>query len=201
MIIEYRGKRPHIAASAFIAPTAVIIGDVEIAAEASIWFGTVLRGDFGPIRIGARTSVQDNAVIHVSDRAETIVGDDVTIGHGAILEDCTIEPGTLIGSNSVILNGARIGSGTLIAAGSVVIENAVIPPGVLAAGNPATVKRPIDERLSRWMDDPSSEYVHLSRNYLRLGIGDPEMHELIASTARAGIDDDAPAMLNEQRSW
>src|SRR5579885_1829369 len=130
MFIEYRGRAPKVHPSAFIAPTAVLIGDVEVGAESSIWFGAVLRGDNGPIRIGARTSIQDNAVIHVSEHGETLVDDDVTVGHCAVMEDCHIKNRALIGSNAVVLGGATVGSGSLIAAGSVVGERVHIPDGM-----------------------------------------------------------------------
>jgi carbonic anhydrase/acetyltransferase-like protein (isoleucine patch superfamily) len=178
MIIEYRGKRPKVAASAFIAPTAVIIGDVEIGEEASIWFGTIVRGDNGPITIGARANVQDNAVVHVSEGAATVIEDDVTIGHCAVLEDCTIGRGSLIGSNAVVLNGARIGESALIAAGSVVAANAQIPARVVAAGAPAVVKKPLEGPAVEWVAHGGPEYVGLSRSYLSHGIGDPEIHEI-----------------------
>ncbi|MFN2460913.1 MAG: gamma carbonic anhydrase family protein [Candidatus Velthaea sp.] len=178
MIIEYRGKRPRIADSAFVAPTAVLIGDVAIGENSSIWFGTVLRGDNGPIRVGARTSIQDNSVLHVSEDHTTIVGDDCTVGHCAILEDCTIENGALIGSNAVVLNGARVGERSLIAAGAVVGANVTIPPRVVAAGQPARVKKELVGEAVNWVEGAAKEYVHLSRSYLRHGIGDPEMHEI-----------------------
>lgn len=174
MIIEYRGKRPKIAASAFIAPNAILIGDVEVGEQSSIWFGTVLRGDNGPIRIGARTSVQDNAVVHVSERGGTFVGDDVTVGHCAVMEDCTIERYALIGSNTVLLNGCKIGEGALIAAGSVVGEKAEIPPRVVAAGAPAKVKKALDGEAATWIEISSQEYVKLSRRYLAESVGAPE---------------------------
>ena len=166
MIIEYRGKRPKIAASAFIAPTAVLIGDVEVGEESSIWFGAVLRGDNGPIRVGARTSVQDNSVIHVSEGKRTIIGDGCTIGHCVTMEDCTIEDGALVGSNAVVLNDAVVGA------------NAVIPPEVVAAGQPAQVKKKLEGAAGDWVEHGSHEYVTLSRSYLRHGIGDPELQEL-----------------------
>jgi carbonic anhydrase/acetyltransferase-like protein (isoleucine patch superfamily) len=178
MIIEYHGKRPKIAASAFVAPTAVLIGDVEIGPESSIWFGTILRGDNGPIRVGARTSIQDNSVIHVSRGSQTIIGDDCTIGHCAVLEDCTIENGALIGSNAVVLNDAVVGAKALIGAGSVVAVNARIPAAVVAAGAPAVVKKKLEGDAVHWVEHGSPEYVALSRSYLDNGIGDPEMHEI-----------------------
>lgn len=171
MIIEYRGKRPRIHPTAFIAPTAVLIGDVEVGEEASIWFGAVLRGDNGPIRVGARTSIQDNCVVHVSEHGQTIVGDDVTVGHCAVMEDCRIERFALVGSNAVVLGGAVVGERSLIAAGSVVGERAQIPPGVVAAGAPAKVKKQLEGEAAHWIDISASEYVALSRSYLEQGIG------------------------------
>lgn len=166
MIIEYRGKRPKIAPSAFIAPTAVLIGDVEVGPESSIWFGAVLRGDNGPIRVGARTSIQDNAVVHVSEEGGTIVGDDVTVGHCAVMEDCRIERYALIGSNATLLNGCTIGEGALIGAGSVVAQRAAIPPRTVAAGVPASVKKPLEGEAAAWIEISAGEYVKLSRSYL-----------------------------------
>lgn len=171
MIVEYRGKRPNVHPSAFVAPNAVLIGDVSVGPESSIWFGAVLRADNGPIRIGARTSIQDNAVVHVSAGAETIVGDDVTVGHCAVMEDCRIEAHALIGSNATLLNGSRIGEGALIAAGSVVGQSATIPARVVAAGAPATVKKALDGEAASWIDVSSKAYVELSRLYLAQSIG------------------------------
>jgi carbonic anhydrase/acetyltransferase-like protein (isoleucine patch superfamily) len=178
MFIEYNGKTPRVARSAFVAPTAVLIGDVEVGEQSSIWFGVVLRGDNGPIRIGSRTSVQDNAVIHVSEQCETVVGNDVTIGHCAALEDCAIGDGALIGTNAVILNGARVGERVLVAAGSVVPANTAIPPDVLVAGAPASVKKKLEGPALEWIKHAAPEYVALSRSYLHHGIGDPEVHEI-----------------------
>ena len=171
MIIEYRGKRPKVDPSAFIAPTAVLIGDVEIGPESSIWFGAVLRGDNGPIRVGARTSVQDNAVVHVSERGATLIGDDVTVGHCAVMEDCAIERYALIGSNATLLNGCEIGEGALIAAGSVVGERAQIPARVVAAGAPAKVKKHLEGEAANWIQVSAQVYVELSRAYLAENLG------------------------------
>ncbi len=171
MMIEYRGKRPKVAPSAFVAPNAILVGDVEVGAEASIWFGAVLRGDNGPIRVGARTSIQDNAVLHVSEGGATIVGDDVTVGHCAVMEDCTIEAHALIGSNATLLNGSTIGQRALIAAGSVVGQRVAIPAGVVAAGAPAGVKKKLDGEAASWIEISADEYVKLSRIYLAQSIG------------------------------
>jgi carbonic anhydrase/acetyltransferase-like protein (isoleucine patch superfamily) len=172
MIVEYGGKRPKIHPTAFVAPTAVLIGDVEIGEESSIWFGAVLRGDNGPIRIGARTSIQDNSVVHVSEAGKTLVGDDVTVGHSAVMEDCDIKNHALIGSNATLLNGCVIGEGSLIAAGSVVGERVEIPAHVLAAGAPAKVKKPLEGTdAAFWIAISANEYVKLSRSYLAQNIG------------------------------
>jgi len=165
MIIAHHGRTPKVDPTAFVAPTAVLIGDVEVGAESSIWFGAVLRGDNGPIRVGARTSIQDNVVLHVSEHGQTIVDDDVTVGHCAVMEDCRIKRKALIGSNAVVLSGATVGEGTLIAAGSVVGERAEIPDGVLAAGAPAQVKKALDGEAANWIAISADEYVRLSRSY------------------------------------
>jgi carbonic anhydrase/acetyltransferase-like protein (isoleucine patch superfamily) len=167
MIIEYRGRVPRVDPSAFVAPTAVLIGDVHVGPESSIWFGAVLRGDNGPIRVGARSSIQDNAVLHVSEHGRTVIDDNVTVGHCAVMEDCHIKCKALIGSNAVILGGATVGEGSLIAAGSVVGEGAQIPDGVLAAGAPAKVKKPIEGEAAKWIEISADEYVKLSRSYLK----------------------------------
>jgi carbonic anhydrase/acetyltransferase-like protein (isoleucine patch superfamily) len=168
MIISFRGKTPRVHPTAFVAPTAVLIGDVEVGEESSIWFGAVLRGDMGPIRIGSRTSIQDNAVLHVSKLTQ--IDDDVTIGHGAIMEDCHVKRYALIGINAVLLNFCVIGEGSLVAAGSVVGERAEIPDHVLAAGAPAKVKKALDGEIRRRIVSGADEYVHLCREYIEEGI-------------------------------
>jgi carbonic anhydrase/acetyltransferase-like protein (isoleucine patch superfamily) len=179
MVIEYRGKRPNIHPTAFIAPNAVLIGDVEVGRESSIWFGAVLRGDNGPIRVGARTSIQDNAVVHVSEGGVTHIADDVTVGHCAVMEDCRIEAHALIGSNATLLNGATIGEGALIAAGSVVGQGVTIPPRVVAAGAPASVRKALEGEAASWIEISSDEYVKLSRLYLAQSIGAPADQQVI----------------------
>lgn len=177
MLITYRGKRPAVDPSAFVAPNAVLIGDVEIGPESSVWFGAVLRGDNGPIRVGARTSIQDNAVVHVSEHGGTYIGDDVTVGHCAVMEDCDIKRYALIGSNATLLNGCTIGEGALVAAGSVVGERAEIPPRVVAAGAPARVKKTLEGEAANWVEISAGEYVKLSRSYLDQSIGAVEDQE------------------------
>lgn len=170
-ILTYNGKTPKIGKGVFIAPTASVIGDVELADGVSVWFGAVLRGDEAGIRIGAHTSVQDNVVIHVYEGHDTVVEDRVTIGHGAILEACLVKSGALIGMNAVVLNGAVVGGNSLIAAGSVVLEGQQVPEGVLAAGAPAKVKRQLEGNSKTWLDVGADAYMRLTKEYLAQGIG------------------------------
>ncbi len=167
MIIEYKGHRPKISPKAFIAPTAVLIGDVTVGDDASIWFGAVLRSDQNenPIVVGARTSIQDNCVIH-SGEAPTIIEEDVTVGHAAVMEGCVIRRAAIIGMNVTVLDNAEIGEEALIAAGSVVVPHTKIPPRVLAAGSPAKVKKELGGDALHWIQMGSSTYVNLCRNYL-----------------------------------
>lgn len=165
MIIEYKGKRPQIHPTAYIAPTATIIGDVVIEAEASVWFGAVIRGDHGRIHIGARSSVQDNVVVHVNGRHNTFVDADVTIGHGVVIEGCHLHPGVLVGMNATVLSGAVVEAGSLIAAGAVVGENQHIPAGVLAAGVPAHVKGELSEATQKRLVEAPKAYVAYGRSY------------------------------------
>ena len=168
VVYTYLGMTPRIHPSAWIAPTAVVIGNVEIGAEASVWFGAVVRGDDPKhvIRIGARTSVQDNCVVHVSAQGPTIIGEEVTIGHGAVLESCVIGRGALIGMNAVVLQEASVGEQALVAAGSVVAAGSEIPARHLAAGTPARVKKEIEGESLGWVTRSAGHYVKLSRTYL-----------------------------------
>ncbi|HUP89938.1 MAG TPA: gamma carbonic anhydrase family protein [Longimicrobiales bacterium] len=168
-IIPFNGKTPKIHPTAYLAPTAVLIGDVEVGAESSIWFGAVLRGDHPDhgIRVGARTSVQDNCVLHVSARGATIVGDDVTVGHGAVFESCTIGNGALIGMNAVLLHGSSIGEQALVAALSVVPTGMDVPPRTLVAGAPAKVRKELTGESADWVKDSAHHYVELSRQYIK----------------------------------
>jgi carbonic anhydrase/acetyltransferase-like protein (isoleucine patch superfamily) len=173
LVIPFNGKRPDIHPSVFLAPTAVVIGDVTIGAESSIWFGAVLRGDSPDHRVvvGRRTSVQENCVIHVGHWGPTTVGDDVTVGHGAKFECCTIGDRTVIGMNAVILQGARIGSECVIAANTVVLEGAEIPDRSVVAGVPGKIKKTLEGGAAEWIKGGGSHYVDLSRRYLAEGIG------------------------------
>lgn len=143
-IRPYRGNFPHIATSAYIDPAAVVIGDVVIGADSSVWPRTVVRGDVHYIRIGSRTNVQDGCVLHVmKDQYPLILGDEVTVGHSVTLHGCTIESRVLIGMGVTVLNGAVIGSGSILAAGTLITERTVIPAGSLVMGSPGKVKRQV----------------------------------------------------------
>lgn len=167
VVRAHAGKRPQLGRGVFLAETCAVIGDVAIGDESSIWYGTVLRGDVMAIRIGARTSVQDGTVVHVtSERFGTVIGDDCTIGHAAILHACTIEDACLIGMGSIILDGARIGRGSLVGAGALVTPGTDIPPGSLVLGAPAKVKRPIDAKEREQIAYGAAHYVELARRYL-----------------------------------
>jgi carbonic anhydrase/acetyltransferase-like protein (isoleucine patch superfamily) len=170
-IVEFKGKRPRVAPGAFVAPTAVLIGDVEVEAGASIWFGAVLRADFGKIRVGGNSSVQDNVVVHVLPGGETVIGSNVTVAHGAVLHNCKVEDGAIIGMNAVILDNAVIGSEAVIAAGSVVTDGMQIPPGHLAAGAPAKPKKEISGNALNWVKQSALAYQHLMNAYLEEGTG------------------------------
>lgn len=167
MIRGFRGHQPRLGDGVFVGEYAAIIGDVVIGARSSIWYGTVVRGDVMPIRIGAETSIQDNSVVHVtSDVSGTDVGDRVTVGHRVILHACTIEDDCIIGMGSVILDRARVGRGSIIGAGAVVTPGTIIPPGSLALGAPARVKRPVTDEERAWIASSASHYVDLGRAYL-----------------------------------
>ena len=166
MIRPYRGKRPEIAATAYIDPAAVIIGDVVIGEDSSAWPCTVIRGDVHHIRIGARTNIQDGCVLHVMrDEWPLTLGDDVTIGHSVTLHGCTIESRCLVGMGAVILNGAHIGTGSIIAAGALIPERTMIPPGSLVMGQPGKVKRTLSEADQAEITDYAKRYVEYKNIY------------------------------------
>jgi carbonic anhydrase/acetyltransferase-like protein (isoleucine patch superfamily) len=163
----HAGKKPVLGKGVFVAENAAIIGDVVIGDESSIWYATTVRGDVMPIRIGARTSIQDNTVIHVtSDFSGTTIGDDCTIGHSAIIHACTVEDFCLIGMGSILLDGARIGTGSLVGAGALVTPGTDIPPGSLVIGSPAKVKRPLNDKEREQIRYGAAHYVELARAYI-----------------------------------
>jgi carbonic anhydrase/acetyltransferase-like protein (isoleucine patch superfamily) len=184
MLIEYRGKMPRVSASAFVAPTALLVGDVDVGEDANVWFGAVLRADNGTILIGARASIQDNAVVHAHESAVTSVGEDATIGHCAVLENCVIEAGALIGSNAVVLDRALVGEHAVVSAGSVVTVDSVVDPHVIAAGSPAVTRRCLEGLAADWSEHAAREHLAMSRDYLRDGIGLPLQHEVLSTRRR-----------------
>ena len=154
MLIDFEGLSPKIHPSVFIAPGAMIIGDVTIGEDSGIWFNCVLRADIDRIEIGERSNVQDGTVIHLDTGIPTIIGDDVTIGHAAIIHACTIGDGALIGMGAIILSGAKIGEEAIVAAGTLVREGQEIPPRSVAMGVPAQVRREVTaEDLERVRDN------------------------------------------------
>jgi carbonic anhydrase/acetyltransferase-like protein (isoleucine patch superfamily) len=164
-VYSLNGISPKIADDVFIAPGAIIVGDVEIGPGSSIWFNVVLRGDTEPIRIGARTNVQDGAVLHIDPGAPCIVGDDVTIGHGAIVHGARIGNRATIGMGAIVLSFATIGERAVIAAGAVVAEGAEVPDGVLAMGVPAKVRRELEPELQDRMMLGARHYVENGKRF------------------------------------
>jgi carbonic anhydrase/acetyltransferase-like protein (isoleucine patch superfamily) len=166
MIRSFRGRTPKIPASAYIDPGAVIIGDVVIGEQSSVWPCVVIRGDVNWIRIGARTNIQDGSVLHVMrDEHPLQLGDQVTVGHGAILHGCTIESRVLIGMGAILLNGARIGEGSIVAAGTLVPEGTVVPPGSLFMGHPGKFRRALSPEDQASIDGYAARYVEYSETY------------------------------------
>src|SRR5437667_11928393 len=145
-------------ADAYIAPTAVLIGDVEVEAGASVWFGAVLRGDEATIKVGEGSNVQDKAVIHCARDLPTVIERDVTIGHSAQLEGCVVEAGALVGMGATMLQRSRLGAGSMLAAGAVLREGSEVPPGHLAAGVPARVRKPLDGSSGNWVGITAQHY-------------------------------------------
>jgi carbonic anhydrase/acetyltransferase-like protein (isoleucine patch superfamily) len=164
-LVEFKGKRPRIAGGVFLAPTAVLLGDVEIAEGTSIWFGAVLRADYGPIRIGPATNIQDNVVIHSETSEGTVLEERVTVGHAAILHNCWIGRGSLIGMGAILLTGSRIGPGSMVGAGAVVKEGFAVPPSTLAVGNPAVNKKVLKGKAAAWLEKGAESYTRLTREY------------------------------------
>ena len=166
LVRPFGDATPRIAPGAFLAETATVIGDVVVGAGSSIWYGTVVRGDVMPIRIGAATSIQDNSVIHVtSDFAGTVVGDRVTVGHNVILHACTIEDDCIIGMGAIVLDGARVRRGSIVGAGALVTPGTDIPEGSMVMGAPARVKRPISDEERARIASSAAHYVELIERY------------------------------------
>ena len=167
-IVELGGIAPTIGEDVFLAPTAVLVGDVRVGNRANIWFGTVLRGDVSHIEIGPGCSIQDTAVIHCATDLPTVIGSDVVVGHGAMLEGCTIEDGALIGMGAVVLQHATVGAGAMVAAGAVVAERQTIAPRALVAGVPARIiKKQLSGSSLAWTGRAAAHYQELRETYLR----------------------------------
>lgn len=167
IIRSYDGKEPRLGQRVFVAENAAIIGDVEMGDDVSIWFATTVRGDVNQIRIGARTNVQDNCTIHVThNNWATVIGEDVTIGHGAIVHGCTVERGALVGMGSRVLDGAVIGESALVGAGALVPEGMKVPPRTLVLGVPARVVRPLKDDELEHLRRSAANYVQYKDKYL-----------------------------------
>jgi carbonic anhydrase/acetyltransferase-like protein (isoleucine patch superfamily) len=168
MIVSFDGHLPAVDVTAFVAPTATLIGRVTLGANSSVFYGAVLRGDTDSISIGAGSNVQDNVSMHTDVGLQLVVGSGVSIGHGAVVHGCVIEDDCLIGMGATVLNRAVIGTGSLVAAGAVVLEDTVIPPGSLVAGVPAKVRRELsdDERAGVRLN--AAHYLELAQAHRAL---------------------------------
>lgn len=166
IILPHHGISPKIHPTAFIAPGAVIIGDVEIGPESSVWFGCVVRGDVNIVRIGARSNIQDGTVIHVAEEGHgTFIGDDVTVGHSALLHDCTVADYGFVGMKSMVMDGAKIESYGLLAAGAMLTAGKTLPTGQLWSGSPAKFWRELTVTDRELFAKRSRQYVELAKTY------------------------------------
>jgi len=169
VIAPLNGRTPVVPASAFVAPTAVVVGDVVLGEEASVWYGSVLRGDVGPIVIGARTNIQDGCVLHTtSGRTGLTVGSEVTAGHRAILHGATIHDRCLIGMGAIVLDDCEIGEESLVAAGCLVREGMIVPPRSFVAGVPGVLRGPIPSAILQRLRESAAHYVKLAREHAAL---------------------------------
>jgi carbonic anhydrase/acetyltransferase-like protein (isoleucine patch superfamily) len=167
MIRSYDDKQPLIHETAFIADDAVVIGDVVIGEDASVWYGSVVRGDVNYIRIGARTNIQDLTVMHVTSHTHpTVLEDEITVGHRVVLHGCHVESRCLIGIGAILLDGVRVGTNSLVAAGSLLTPGTQIPPRSLVMGSPARVKRELTDDELVTLDRSWQTYVELKNKYL-----------------------------------
>jgi carbonic anhydrase/acetyltransferase-like protein (isoleucine patch superfamily) len=164
-ILPFDDHVPDVHPDAWLAPTAILIGKVRVAADASIWFGAVLRGDIDEIVVGPRSNVQDNVVMHTEHGSPAVLGADVSVGHGAVVHGCTVEDGCLIGMNASVLTGAVVGRESLVAAGAVVLEGTVVPPRSLVAGVPAKVRRPLTDDEVAAIRGNAERYVPRAKAY------------------------------------
>ncbi|MFD9483145.1 gamma carbonic anhydrase family protein [Streptomyces sp. NPDC059991] len=165
LVVAVGGKKPQVDPAAFTAPTAVVLGEVTLAAGASVWYHTVLRADCGPIVLGADSNIQDNCTVHVDPGFPVTVGERVSVGHNAVLHGCTVEDDVLIGMGATVLNGAVIGAGSLVAAQALVPQGMVVPPGSLVAGVPAKVRRELTEEEREGIKVNALMYRGLARDH------------------------------------
>jgi carbonic anhydrase/acetyltransferase-like protein (isoleucine patch superfamily) len=169
MISSFEGKDPALGKDVFVAADAVVLGEVRIGDGSSIWYGTVVRGDVHQIVIGSRSNIQDRCVLHVTTGVHpTEVGDEVTIGHGAIIHGCRIGGQTLVGIGAIVLDGVEVGEGSVVAAGALLPPGRSYPPGSLIVGAPASVKRAVTEDERSWILRSATQYVALAERHLRL---------------------------------
>jgi len=167
MLRPFRGVLPRVHSTAFVDDSAQVIGDVEIGEESSVWMTAVIRGDVHRIRIGRRSNIQDGTVVHVMRHTHpTTVGDNVTVGHGALLHGCTIEDRCLIGIGAILLNGAHIGTGSIVAAGTLIVEEMKVPPRSLVMGSPGRVKRALTDAEAGSIQDLADRYVGYRLEYM-----------------------------------
>lgn len=166
LVLPFRGIWPRIAAGVYLAPGAVVIGDVEIGEESSIWFNAVIRGDVAPIRIGIRSNVQDNAVLHLDSGTPCIVGNEVTVGHCAIVHGTTVGDGVTIGMGAVVLSRSTIGAEAIVAANALVPEDATVAPGALVMGVPARERRLLTAEERAASRDNALRYVRNAAQYM-----------------------------------
>ncbi|MBI2834961.1 MAG: gamma carbonic anhydrase family protein [Acidobacteria bacterium] len=170
MLRRYRSAFPRVDPTAYVDDSAQVIGDVEIGADSSIWMQVVVRGDVNSIRIGRRTNIQDGCVVHVMRGTHsTFIGDEVTVGHGAIIHGCTIEDRCLIGMGAILLNGVKVGAGSIVAAGSLLVEDTVIPPRSLVMGSPAKVRRALGDAEVEEIGTYAERYVGYKKDYQSQG--------------------------------
>ncbi len=170
MLRPHRGRLPRIHPTAYIDDSAQVIGDVEIGEESSVWMTVVIRGDVHSIRIGRRSNVQDGTIVHVmKDTHPTTIGDDVTVGHAAMIHGCAIEDRCLIGMRATLLNGCRIGTGSIVAAGTLVVEGMDVPPRSLVMGSPGKVKRSLTDAEVDEIQMYADRYVTYRLDYMQAG--------------------------------
>jgi len=165
MIMAFNGKKPKIGKNVFIAPTATIIGDVEIQDNSSVWYGAVLRGDTDSIKVGCNTNIQDNCTVHADPGKPVRIGDRVTVGHNVVVHGCTVENDSLIGINAVVLNSARVRSGSIVGAGAVVKEGQVIGPCQMATGIPASIKKDLAAGIIETHKKRALKYASAARRH------------------------------------